>query len=298
MSWPARLTHVPRYTDAMRTILIALLCLAPLAAQAADTKSQLTMLINERGIVEVVDHWSGLHQENGVYNYFTATREVGTVPVTVKDFGFTLNYATRSYLRYEEGLYYFATPDFYYEGGPLDVELNLTYPPNLVFLGSTPEPSYQGDGVLRWQLADCQHTMVLARFERTGPFVRPGEAGPNFQVDPTTLMRISADELPGTADEVLKELENIITAARASQSTDPDFIRVLEKLLAKMYYIMDLNGLLLDYRMPRTKTEEQLAGIASGIQQSAGTAVAREHAVEDSAGEGEAGSSGDWSSGG
>jgi hypothetical protein len=264
----------------MRILIIALICLAwPWLAQAAGTKSQLTMLINERGIVEVVDHWSGLTQENGVYNYFTAAREVGTVPVTVKDYSFTLNYATHSYLRFEEGVYYFATPDFYYEGGPLDVELNLTYPPNLTFLDATPAPSYQGEGVLRWQLADCQHTMVLARFERTGPFVRPGEAGPEFQVDPTTLLRLNADELPATADDALKELENVITMARASQSTDPDFIRVLEKVLAKLYYIMDMNGLLLDYRLPRTKTEEQLSGIASGIQQSAGAAVVRDQAA-------------------
>jgi hypothetical protein len=262
----------------MRILFGALICLAwPFLAQAAETKSQLTMLINERGIVEVVDRWSGLAQETGVYSYFTAAREVGTIPVSVKDHGFTISYSTHSYLRFEDGVYYFATPDFYYEGGPLDVELNLTYPLNLKFLDATPAPSYQGDGVLRWQLADCQHTMVLARFERTGPFVRPGETGAEFQVDPSTLMRLNADELPATADEALKDLENVITAARASKTVDQDFVRVLEKVLAKLYYIMDMNGLLLDYRLPHTKAEEQLSGIASGIQQGAGDAVARQH---------------------
>jgi hypothetical protein len=278
-----------RYTEGMRrriAILTIWVCFIPLAAQAAETKSQMTMLINERGIVEVVDHWSGLAQESGVFNYFTATREAGTVPVTVKDFGFTINYATRSYLRFEDGVYYLATPDFYYESGPLDVELNLTYPPNLVFLDATPAPSYQGAGVLRWQLTDCQHTLVLARFERTGPFVRPGEAGPEFQVDPTTMLRLNADELPASADETLKELENIITMARASQSADPDLIRVMEKLLAKMYYIMDLNGLLLDYRLPPTKTEEHLSGIAQGVQQGAESAVQRSQSSGPAAGSG------------
>ncbi len=261
----------------MRLLWIIAACLAPFTAHAAETKSQLTMLINERGIVEVVDHWSGLKQETGVYEYFTAAREVGTVPVAVQDFGFTLNYATRSYLRFEDDVYYFVTPDFYYDAGPLDVELNLTYPANLRYLDATPPPSYQGDGVLRWQLADCRHNVVLARFERTGPFTRPGETGAQFQVDPATLMRLTAEELPASADETLKELENIITAARASQSTDPDFIRVLEKLLAKFYYIFDLNGLLQEYQLPPTEEELNLSGIAHGVQIEAG-AVARPRA--------------------
>jgi hypothetical protein len=259
----------------MRVLIISLFAWLLIAypASAADTKSQLTMLINERGAVEVVDRWSGLKQESGVYEYFSAAREVGTVPVEVRDFGFTLSFATRSYLRYEEGVYHFVTPDFYYAEGPLDVELTLTYPPNLQFIEANFEPTYVGEGVLAWSLPDCSHSYVMARFERTGPFVQPGRTGPEFQVDPMTLMRLTADELPATADDVLKELENIIVAAEASSATDPDFTRVLRKLLAKFYYILDSNGLLLDYRLPKTEEEEQLDELASGIIESAGGAT-------------------------
>ena len=72
-------------------VAVVLLISAGLAApaRAAETKSQLTMLINERGAVEVVDRWSGLKQEAGIYKYFSAAREVGEVSVSVKDYGFT-----------------------------------------------------------------------------------------------------------------------------------------------------------------------------------------------------------------
>lgn len=205
------------------------------------------MLINERGTVEVVDRWSGLKLEAGVFDYFSAARELGVIPVKVRDFGFTINFTTSSYLRYEEGRYFFVTPDFYYEEGPLDVELSLTYPPNLVLLESTPEPDYAGDGVLHWSLADVSHQVVMAQFERVGPFVDPNRVGPDWQVDPTVIEQLGADELPGSADEVLKELENIIQVARASEATDPDFLNVMDKLLAKFYYVLSSNGLLLDY---------------------------------------------------
>jgi len=236
----------------LRVLLLCLLgcaaALVPAAAAAADTQSQLTMLINDRGSVEVVDRWSGLKQEAGVFNYFSAAREIGVVPVKVRNFGFTINFTTSSYLRYEDGIYHFVTPDFYYADGPLDVELTLTYPPNLVFLGSEPAPAYEGDGVLNWSIVDASHQIVMARFERVGPFVMPGRTGPDWQVDPAVLRQLSAEELPSSADEVLKEFENIIAVARASQSTDPDFLRVMDKLLAKFYYVLSSNGLLLDYR--------------------------------------------------
>lgn len=241
-------------TYARPRVPVALLCTLLLvlssgrAALAAETKSQLTMLINERGSVEVVDRWTGLKQQEGTYEYFSAAREIGTIPIHIKDGGFTLSFKTRSYLRYEDGVYFFVTPDFYYKDGPLDVELSLTFPPNLKLLEATPPPSYEGEGVLHWELKDCQHTIVLARFDRVGPFVDPLRSGPDFQVDPRVLGVLSQDELPGSPDETLKELENIIKVAQASQSSDPDFIRVLEKLLAKFYYIYDSNGLLLDYK--------------------------------------------------
>jgi len=253
-------------------------------ALAAQTKSSLTMLINERGSVEVVDRWAGLAQEAGVYSYFSATKEVGVVPVNVRNYGFTLSFATRSYLRYEDGIYHFVTPDFYYAEGPLDVDLTLTFPLNLVFLDANVEPEYIGEGVVHWSLPESSHSLVMARFERVGPFVAPGHTGPDFQVDPATLERLSADELPASADDVLKELENIITVARASQSTDPDFLRVMDKLLAKFYYVLSSNGLLLDYRLPGDDSggedePEPLApakdGGGSGIIESGSDAVKR-----------------------
>ncbi len=221
---------------------------APAADPAGHAHSQLTMLINERGAVEVVDRWTGLSQQEGTFDYFTAAREVGTVPVRIKDGSFTLSFKTRSYLRYEDGVYFFVTPDFYYKDGPLDVDLALTYPPNLKLLEANPPPSYEGEGVLHWELEDCQHTIVVAQFDRIGPFVDPQRSGPDYQVDPRVLGVLSQEELPGSADETLKELESIIKVAKASQSSDPDFIKVLEKLLAKFYYIYDSNGLLLDYK--------------------------------------------------
>ncbi|MCC7478580.1 hypothetical protein IT575_09000 [bacterium] len=233
---------------ALALLAAAALLLPAGGALAAQTRSQLTMLINERGAVEVVDRWTGLAQQEGTFEYFSAAREIGTVPVRIKDGSFTLSFKTRSYLRYEDGAYFFVTPDFYYKDGPLDVDLALTYPPNLVLIEASPTPTYEGKGVLHWELKDCQHTIVMAKFDRVGPFVDPGRSGPDYQVDPRVLSVLSQEELPGSADETLKELENIIKVAQASQSSDPDFIRVLEKLLAKFYYIYDSNGLLLDYK--------------------------------------------------
>lgn len=243
---------------------------------AADTKSTLTMVINDRGSVEVVDRWEGLVQETGTFQYFSAAKEVGEVPVKVRDHGFTLAFNTKSYLRYEDGYYHFVTPDFYYEEGPLDVELSLTFPPNLVYVDANVEPSYLGDGVIHWSLPNCQHTVVMARFERIGPFVQPGQTGPEFQVDPSSLPQLTAAEIPRNADEVLKELENIIKVARASGSTDPDFLKVMDKLLAKFYYILATNGLLLDYKLPAStedteKPAEEEAPPASTADEGEGT---------------------------
>ncbi len=55
---------------------------------------------------------------------------------------------------------------------------------------------------------------------------------------------------------MLKELENIINVAGASEATDPDFLRVMNKLLAKFYYILASNGLLVDYRLPERDGEQ------------------------------------------
>jgi hypothetical protein len=238
------------------------------------------MLINDKGSVEVIDRWEGLVQEGGSFSYFSAAREVGVVPVKVRNHGFTLAFATKSYLRFEDGYYHFVTPDFYYEEGPLDVELSLTYPPNLVFIEANIEPSYLGDGVVHWSLADCSHAVVIAKFERIGPFVQPGQLGPEFQVDPSSLEQLSAEEIPRSADEVLKELENIINVAGASEATDPDFLRVMNKLLAKFYYILASNGLLVDYRLPAQDGESADAPEAEPPEEP------EEDAAEDEGGDG------------
>lgn len=211
------------------------------------TRSEITILINESGIVEVVDRWSDMVQESGEFNYFSAAREIGVLPLEVINHGFTVSFSTKSYLRYEDGYYYFITPDYYYADGPLDVELSLTYPVNLVLQDATPEPDYNGDGVLHWSLSNVAHDVVIARFERVEPFVQPERSGPEWQVNPASLVQLRAEELPVSADDVLKELENVIDVARASKVTDPEFIRVLEKLLAKFYYIFSAQGLLLEY---------------------------------------------------
>jgi hypothetical protein len=247
---PSRSPHLFAALAGAGLALASLALFLPVTARAAETKSQVTMLVNERGSVEVVDRWTGLKQTEGTFQYFSAAREVGTIPVKVVDGGFTISFRTRSYLRYEEGLYFFVTPDFYYEGGPLDVDLSLTFPPNLSLVEANPKPEYQGDGVLHWSLKDVSHQVIIAKFDRTGPFVDPQRSGPDYQVDPRLLEILSQEELPHSADETLKELENIIKVAGASGSTDPEFVRVLEKLLAKLYYVMDSNGLLLDYAPP------------------------------------------------
>lgn len=241
-----QLTIVRRISAGLIAPAMLLLILAA-PAWSAPTRSQVTMLINEGGAVEVVDRWSGLKQAEGVFNYFSAAREVGVIPVTVKNHGFTISFATRSYLRYEEGDYYFVTPDFYYEDGQLDVELALTYPPNLVVIESRPAPDYSGEGVMQWSITDAAHTVVLVRFERVGPFVQPGRSGPDWQVNPAGLSQLSAEELPTSADDVLKELQNIIAVARSSDATDQDFLRVMDKLLSKFYYLFSVSGMLLDY---------------------------------------------------
>ena len=226
--------------------LALVVAVAAPAGAASRTRSEATMLINELGAVEVVDRWSNLVQESGTFDYFSATKEVGIVPVAVKDHGFTINFSTRSYLRFEDGTYYFCTPDYYYSAGPLDVELTLTYPPNLRLVSSRPAPAYQGDGVLHWSIPGAAHDVVVAQFERIGPFT-PAENSDGdgvWEVDPAVLSRLSAEELPLSADEVLKEFETIIAVARASGATDPDFLRVMDKLLAKFYYIFSIYGLL------------------------------------------------------
>jgi hypothetical protein len=245
---------------------LVLCLLAAQPARAAETRSTMTLLVNDKGSVEVIDRWEGLVQEGGTFSYFSAAKEIGTVPVKVRNHGFTLAFATRSYLRFEDGYYHFVTPDFYYAEGPLDVELSLTYPPNLVFVEANVEPSYDGEGVLHWSLADCVHAVVIAKFERVGPFVQPGQQGPEFQVDPSSLDQLTAEEIPRNADEVLKELENIIEVAGASEATDPDFLRVMNKLLAKFYYVLASNGLLLDYHLPDKEDEAEEPGPADEPQ--------------------------------
>jgi len=234
-------------------LLLPIMLLGMLTPQAAaaTARSEITMLINERGVVEVVDRWSGLVQEFGEFDYFSAAREIGVLPVKVENHGFTVSFATKSYLRYEDGYYYFVTPDFYYADGPLDVELSLTYPVNLVLHDATPVPDYIGDGVLHWSLSNVAHDVVIARFERVGPFVQPKRTGPEWQVNPANLVQFSAEELPLSADDVLKELENIINVARVSEATDPEFLRVLDMLLAKFYYVLSTQGLLLEYQHDR-----------------------------------------------
>jgi len=219
-------------------------------AQPGRTRSEVTMLINERGIVEVVDRWTGLNQSSGTFDYFSAAKEVGTVPVDVVDHGFTVTFATRSYLRFEDGAYWFVTPDFYYDGGPLDVALTLTYPDNMVLGECRPLPAYTGDGVVRWEITGAAHEVVLAQFALNGPFTSVQAPPEAWELDQALINRLHPSELPENPSEVLAEFELLVAMARAGGAADEDFLRVLDKMTAKFYYVLSIYGLLNERNAP------------------------------------------------
>ena len=233
-------------------LLISLLPCASLADEASppggETQVTVTYNITQLGIVEVLESWKDMKMESGVYPYFSATRESGIIPVHVENSSFAVSFATRSYLKYEEGKVYFVTPDFYYEDSPLDVDITLHITSNLALTSSNLEPVVVADNMMKWRLEDVQHQVLIVEFAQTGAFAPPDyPGGVLYQVDPATLPELTAEEIPRTPDEALKELETIIKMIRSQEDIDPDMVRVLRRSLSKLYYLFAVYGLVRDF---------------------------------------------------
>ncbi len=216
------------------------------ASTSTEVKSKFR--ITDLGIVEVVETWRNMKMDSGIFPYFSATRESGIIPVRVQNRKFTVSFATRSYLKREEGRLYFVTPDYYYEDSPLNVEIEVEYPSNLAYLTSNVEPTELGEQKLLWKLEGVSHKVIVAEFEQVSPFATPDyPTGPLWQVDPTTLPELTADDIPRSPDEVMKEFEVIIKMLAADKDVDPDVVRILRKTLSKFYYTFAIYGLVRDF---------------------------------------------------
>jgi hypothetical protein len=213
-----------------------------------NTQVKATYNVTDLGVVEVLESWRNMKMDSGTYHYFSATRESGIIPVRVEGAAFAVNFATRSYLKHEEGKVYFVTPDFYYEDAPLDVRITLHVPDNLAFVSANVEPESMDGGAINWQLAGVMHQVLVVEFTQTKPFAPPDyPTGPLFQVDPATLPELSAEDIPRSPDEALKEFETIIKMVGAQENVDPDMARVLRRSLSKFYYLFAVYGLVRDY---------------------------------------------------
>ncbi len=221
------------------------------ATQSAPVKAVSVFSVDDFGIVTVIDSWSGLAQETGTYLYMSATRELGRIPVRVKDHKFSMNFATRSYLiedKDDPSVVFFRTPMYIYEGGAISADITINLPSRLSYVGlagNTPEPTSVEPGRLRWTIPDATGVTIALELKRNKPFLVPGEGGPQF--DPAMLPRLSQEEIPKNADEVLRELETILLIAQKEQSADPDLIKLLNKNLTRLYYLFYLYGLVTDY---------------------------------------------------
>jgi hypothetical protein len=249
-----------RFVLAMTLLLLAASICAvaqDTTAPAGNTLSRVTYNVSDLGIVEVLDTWKNMKMQTGTYPYFSATKESGIIPVHVEDYSFAVSYATRSYLKHEEGKVYFVSPDYYYEGGPLDVEVTLHYPGNLSFVSANVEPATNDSSTITWKLPGASHQVLIVEFTQTKPFAPPeSPTGPLYQIDPATLPELTADDIPQSPDEALKELETIIKMLQASDSkVDPDMVRVLRRSLSKFYYLFAVYGLVKDY-VPEKPADE------------------------------------------
>jgi hypothetical protein len=218
---------------------------------AANVKARTTYTVDDFGVVNVVDSWEGLAQESGSYMYVSATRELGRIPVRVKDHKFGINYATRSYLYADDEdatVFYLRTPLFFYESGRLSIELTIDLGNRLSFvemMAGSQQPDSINGSVMKWNLDDANGATLFMKLSRNKPFLIPGEGGPQF--DPGSLPYLTGDEIPRNADEALRELETIIMIAEKEGNADEDFIKLLKKSLSKLYYLYYLYGLVTDY---------------------------------------------------
>jgi|GEM_PF-1897307 len=221
-----------------------------------NTQVKVTYNITELGIVGVVDTWRRMKMESGVFPYFTMTRESGIIPVRVEGGKFTVSYATRSYLKREEGKLYFVSQDFYYEEGPLDVRVTLHYPGNLAFVSANEPPLSDEASTLTWEFAGVSHQVVIVEFSQVSPFAMPDyPTGPQWQVDPATLPELTAQDIPRSPDDAMKELETIIKMMEAQKDSDPDLVRALRRTLSKFYYLFAVYGLVKDFVPEGAKPE-------------------------------------------
>jgi len=215
---------------------------------STNTRQKVTYNITELGIVEVVDSWRDMKMDSGIFPYFTATKESGIIPVRVSGGKFAVSYATRSYLKHEEGKIYFVTPDFYYEDSALDIAITLHYPSNLAFLSANEAPLTNESSTLTWKFENVSHKVVIVEFNQVNPFAMPDyPTGPQWQVDPATLPELTAQDVPRSPDEAMKELETIIKMMEAQEDADPDLVRALRRTLSKFYYLFAVYGLVKDF---------------------------------------------------
>jgi len=231
----------------------------PSAAEtpSVNTKVKVSYNITELGIVEVIDTWRGLKMESGIFPYYTMSKESGIIPVRVEGGKFTVSYATRSYLKQEEGRLYFVSQDFYYEEAPLDVRVTLHYPSNLAFVSANEEPLESESGTLTWEFSDVSHKALIVEFNQVNPFAMPQyPTGPQWQVDPATLPELTAEDVPRSPDEVMKEFETLIKMMEAQKDADPDLIRALKRTLSKFYYLFAVYGLVRDFVPEGTESGE------------------------------------------
>jgi hypothetical protein len=242
----------------LAAIFAAGIALAQDSPEGGNTQANITYNITELGVVEVLESWKGMKMEKGTYPDFSATRESGIIPVRVEDYSFAVSFATRSYLKREEGRVYFVTPDFYYSDSPLDVHITLRVPDNLAYVSSNVEAASMDGNTIRWELPGAVHMFVRAEFTQTSPFAPPAyPTGELFQVDPATLPELSADDIPRSPDEALKELETIIKMMQAQDNVDPDMVRVLRRSLSKFYYLFAVYGLVHEYQPPVVEESEE-----------------------------------------
>lgn len=255
---PRQVPQMPKTVAPLMLVLLIAVSAFPLLAQedpaqqGARTSTRYT--VDDFGVVSVVDSWSGLAQETGTFVYISASRELGRIPVRVRDHKFTVNFMTKSYILEDQDdptILYFRSPTFFYEDSPLSVSVTLTLPQRLSFVetvGSTPEPTSIDGQTIRWEVPEGNGLTLMCMLKRNSPFLVPGQDG--LQFDPSKLPKLSSDEIPANADQVLRELETIIMVAEIDGKTDPDFIKLLKKQLAKLYYLYYVYGLVTDYVLP------------------------------------------------
>jgi hypothetical protein len=271
-----------RYTSAVR-VAIAIASLAVLL-QAGDARAQdgpaceALIVVAADGSAQVSGQFSGLPPGSEA-TLFTGAKDAGVLKLAVKDGVAAFSYSSRHQIRVEDDSLILASPDFYLEGLRLDVEVELRFPPALVFDAAAPEPAERSLGRLLWRVADTSHFIVQAELrsrdtraadgaartkegaDATAPVEAPAGEQPAPSTDapadasppatpvtrffdPRELPALRPEEAAQSAQELLEELSFALKVARAYGESDPAFLDVLDKLLAKLYVYLKARGLL------------------------------------------------------